>query len=75
MNKHDIAVGMIDSRFEALNAGNSTATLHAETSMAIEMAHSLGAICMDEHRHYNLRLNRIYEAQAERNALATRISS
>lgn len=72
MNKHDIAVGMIDSRFEALNAGNSTATLHAETSMAIEMAHSLGAICMDEHRHYNLRLNRIYEAQAEGNALATR---
>ncbi|MHA6128872.1 hypothetical protein ACX3YD_22255 [Pseudomonas fluorescens group sp. PF-1] len=75
MNKHDIAVGMIDSRFEALNAGNSTATLHAETSMAIEMAHSLGAICMDEHRHYNLRLNRIYEAQAERNALATRRAS
>ena len=72
MNKHDIAVGMIDSRFEALNAGNSTATLHAETSMAIEMAHSLGAICMDEHRHYNLRLNRIYEAQAEGKALATR---
>lgn len=72
MNKHDIAVGMIDSRFEALNAGNSTATLHAETSMAIEMAHSLGAICMDEHRHYNLRLNRIYEAQAESSALAAR---
>lgn len=72
MNKHDIAIGMIDSRFEALNAGNSTATLHAETSMAIEMAHSLGAICMDEHRHYNLRLNRIYEAQAEGSALATR---
>lgn len=75
MNQHDIAVGMIDSRFQALNAGNSTATLHAETSMAIEMAHSLGAICMDEHRHYNLRLNRIYEAQAERNALATRRAS
>jgi hypothetical protein len=71
VNKHDIAIGMIDSRFEALNSGNTFATLHAETSMAIEMAHSLGAICMDEHRHYNLRLNRIYEAQSAGHAPAT----
>lgn len=64
MNKRDIAVGMIDSRFQALNTGNSSAGLHAETSMAIEMAYSLGAICIEEHRHYNLHLNRIYEAQS-----------
>lgn len=61
----NVALGMIDSRFVLLNAGDSSAVLHAETSMAIEMAHSLGAIDIDEHRHYNERLSRIYDAQAE----------
>lgn len=61
----DVALGMIDSRFVLLNAGDSSATLHAETSMAIEMAHSLGAIDIDEHRHYVGRLERIYQMQSE----------
>lgn len=62
---HDTALGMIDSRFAMLNAGDTSATLHAETSMAIEMAHSLGAIDIKEHRHYVGRLDRIYQLQSE----------
>ena len=62
---HDTALGMIDSRFALLRAGDSSAQLHAETSMAIEMAHALGAIDISEHRHYVTRLDRIYQSQAE----------
>ena len=62
---HDTALGMIDSRFALLRDGNSSAQLHAETSMAIEMAHALGAIDIYEHRHYVARLHRIYQTQAE----------
>jgi hypothetical protein len=61
--KHEVAVGMIDSRFERLNAGSTSAQLHAETSMAIEMAHALGAIDIDEHRHYVARQDRILDHQ------------
>ena len=61
----NVALDMIDSRFVLLNAGDSSAALHAETSMAIEMAHSLGAIDMDEHTHYVGRLHRIYTIQSE----------
>ena len=60
---HNIAVGMINSRFVELLAGNSSAQLHAETSMAIEMAHSLGAIDTSEHRHFVARQDRILERQ------------
>jgi len=63
--KHDVALSMIDSRFALLQAGNTTAQLHAETSMAIEMAHALGAIDIDEHRHYVARQERIYNMQSE----------
>lgn len=61
----NVALDMIDSRFALLNAGDSSAALHAETSMAIEMAHSLGAIDIDEHRHYVARLDRLYSIQSE----------
>lgn len=60
---HIIAVGMINSRFVELLAGNTSAQLHAETSMAIEMAHSLGAINISEYSHYVARQNRIIERQ------------
>ena len=60
---HIIAVGMINSRFVELLAGNTSAHLHAETSMAIEMAHSLGAIDTSEHRHFVARQDRILERQ------------
>ncbi|MGH8387661.1 MAG: hypothetical protein ACRESJ_19595 [Pseudomonas sp.] len=62
---HETALGMIDSRFAQLRAGDSSAQLHAETSMAIEMAHALGAIDIAEHRHYVTRLDRIYQSQSE----------
>lgn len=60
---HEIAVGMIDSRFAKLLAGNTSAQLHAETSMAVEMAHALGAIDVHEHQHYVARQDRILEHQ------------
>ena len=61
--KHQIAVEMIDSRFVQLSAGNTSAQLHAETSMAIEMAHALGAIDISEHRQYVNRQDRILDHQ------------
>ena len=60
---HEIAVGMINSRLQQLLAGNTSAQLHAETGMAYEMAHSLGAIDINEHRDYVARHNRIIERQ------------
>ena len=66
MNRaHETALAMIDSRFEQLLAGNTSAQLHSETSMAIEMAHALGAIDIAEHRHYVARQDRILERQHE----------
>lgn len=63
--QHQIAVDMIDSRFSLLQAGETSAVVHAEASMAVELAYSLGAIDMDEHRHYVERRDRIYARQAE----------
>ncbi|MCP9731552.1 hypothetical protein NIM88_04010 [Pseudomonas sp. GBPI_506] len=63
--QHQIAVDMIDSRFALLQAGETSAVVHAEASMAVELAYSLGAIDMDEHRHYVERRDRIYARQAE----------
>ena len=60
---HEIAVGMINSRFQKLLAGNTSAQLHAEVSMAYEMAHSLGAIDTLERRQYVERQDRILESQ------------
>jgi hypothetical protein len=62
---HETALDMIDSRFALLRDGNTSAQLHAETSMAIEMAHALGAIDIEEHRHYVARQDRIIERQHE----------
>ena len=60
---HEIAVGMINSRFQKLLADNTSAQLHAEVSMAYEMAHSLGAIDTLERRQYVERQDRILESQ------------
>lgn len=60
---HETALAMIDSRFALLLNGNTSAQLHAETSMAVEMAHALGAIDVDEHRHYVARQDRILDRQ------------
>jgi RNase P subunit RPR2 len=37
--------------------------LHGETSMAIEMAYTLGAIDIHLHRHYVARLRKIVERE------------
>ncbi|SEC26304.1 hypothetical protein SAMN05216178_4019 [Pseudomonas saponiphila] len=60
--KHQTAVDMIEARFQALIA-KSTCCLHAETDMAIEMAYALGAISLEEHRHYVARRHRILERE------------
>lgn len=69
---HDTALAMIDSRFVLLLNGDTSAQLHAETSMAIEMAYALGAIDLEEHRYYVARRNRILER--EHTELMTRLS-
>ncbi|QLL11733.1 hypothetical protein [Pseudomonas chlororaphis] len=61
--QHQIAIDMIDARFLAFARGESSDSLHAETSMAIEMAYSLGAISDAEHRHYVARRKRIIERE------------
>ena len=60
-----IAVGIINPLIDQLLAGNTSIQLHAETSMALEMAHSLGAIDLDEYTDYVLQLNRIYQREHE----------
>lgn len=62
MTNQEIAVGMIESRFDALCRSGSP-MLHGETSMAIEMAYALGAIDTDLHRHYNARREKIIERE------------
>ncbi|KIQ57767.1 hypothetical protein [Pseudomonas fluorescens] len=65
MSKHAIAIRMIESRFALLNAGDTSAAVHAEASMAIELAHSLGVIDLAEYGSYRARLDRIYELQSQ----------
>lgn len=60
MTKQEIAVGMIESRFDALRRSSSD-VLHAEISMAVEMAYALGAIDLNLHRHYVERRNKFIE--------------
>ncbi|MDD2056576.1 hypothetical protein N5D52_14870 [Pseudomonas sp. GD03860] len=60
MSRHEKAVEIIDARFDALRQ-SSSAMLHGETSMAIEMAYALGAIGTDLYRHYVARRHKILE--------------
>jgi len=62
MNRHDQAVEIIEARFSALTS-SSSGMLHGETSMAIEMAYTLGAIDIHLHRHYVERLRKIIERE------------
>lgn len=59
MSKHQIAVDMIDSRFEKMNAGGDSAELHAEAEMAYEMAHALGVLDLADYTHYKVRHQKI----------------
>lgn len=64
MNRREQAVDIIDSRFSAL-VNSSSGMLHGETSMAIEMAYTLGAIDTDLHRYYVARLGKIVQREHE----------
>lgn len=69
MSNHDNAMQIIESRFKLLEAGDTSAVVHAELSMAIEMAHSCGVISLEEYVPLVRRHNSIYNAQA-RSAIA-----
>lgn len=63
MSKRDVAMEMIEARFVALEAGDTSATVHAELGMAVEMAHSLGAITLEDHRGFVARHQQIITDQ------------
>ena len=66
MNRaHTVALSIIDPLIEKMLAGNTSIQLYAETSMALEMAHSLGAINVDEYTDYVHKLNRIAQREHE----------
>lgn len=64
MSNHDNAMQIIESRFKLLEAGDTSAVVHAELSMAIEMAHSCGVISLEEYDPLVRRHNSIYNEQA-----------
>lgn len=63
MSNHDNAMQIIESRFRLLEAGDTSAVVHAELSMAIEMAHSCGVISLEEYDPLVRRANEIYREQ------------
>lgn len=65
MSNHDNAMQMIESRFKLLEAGDTSAVVHAELGMAIEMAHSCGVISLEEYYPLVRRQNAIYDEQAK----------
>jgi len=64
MSNHDNAMQIIESRFKLLEAGDTSAVVHAELGMAIEMAHSCGVISLEEYDPLVRRHNTIYNEQA-----------
>lgn len=74
MSNHDNAMQIIESRIDKMLAGDSTATLEAETRMAVEMAYALGAINCQEHTHYVRRINKIVERSQQEFMSKLRIS-
>lgn len=65
MSNHNNAMQIIESRFKLLEAGDTSAVVHAELSMAIEMAHSCGVISLEEYDPLVRRQNAIYDEQAK----------
>lgn len=65
MSNHDNAMQMIESRFKLLESGDTSAVVHAELSMAIEMAHSCGVISLEEYDPLVQRHNAIYDEQSK----------
>ena len=64
MSNHENAMQIIESRFKLLEAGDTSAVVHAELVMAIEMAHSCGVISLEEYDPLVRRHNTIYNEQA-----------
>lgn len=65
MSNHDNAMQIIESRFKLLEAGDTSAVVHAELGMAIEMAHSCGVISLEEYDPLVRRHDTIYNEQAK----------
>ena len=65
MSNHDNAMQIIESRFKLLEAGDTSAVVHAELGMAIEMAHSCGVISLEEYAPLVRRHNTIYDKQSK----------
>lgn len=65
MSNHDNAMQIIESRFKLLEAGDTSAVVHAELGMAIEMAHSCGVISLEEYDPLVRRQNAIYDEQVK----------
>ena len=63
MSNHDNAMQIIESRFKLLESGDTSSVVHAELSMAIEMAHSCGVISLEEYDPLVRRQNAIYKKQ------------
>ena len=65
MSNYDNAMQIIESRFKLLEAGDTSAVVHAELGMAIEMAHSCGVISLEEYDPLVRRQNAIYDEQVK----------
>lgn len=65
MSNHDNAMQIIESRFKLLEAGDTSAVVHAELGIAIEMAHSCGVVSLEEYDPLVRRQNAIYDEQAK----------
>ena len=63
-NVHEIALRAIEASLLRLTQTNGNIAC-GESSMAIELAYSLDAISMDEHRHFNERRDRILQRHHE----------
>ncbi len=64
MSNHDNAMQIIESRLRLVELGDTSAVVHAEAAMAIEMAHSCGVICIDDYAALVRRFNVAYSDQA-----------
>lgn len=64
MSNYDNAVSIIESRLKLVEAGDESAVVHAEATMAIEMAHSCGVIGIDDYAVFVRRFNVAFSAQA-----------
>lgn len=65
MSNYENAVSIIESRLKLVEAGDESAVVHAEATMAIEMAHSCGVIGIDEYAVFVRRFNVAYNEQAD----------